>query len=453
MMRKQYEQFFGQRRFQKGAVLVASLMFMTTMSLLGINGAKQNVVQSRMADNYRTGIEALNNAESALSDALATINAGDLEEDGFTNELDPDGDGNLDDRFSLQFTDEDTQTYYNLVMVDDDDGDGDPTVDSNDTVLLIAQGTTASGTVRTIQSAVGDPVSGPFDVDKAILTEESLEVTGNPTHYGTLQDIHSNSDVDISGSVQTDGLVSASGTVTGTPDGDGATLSGAPSVAIPHIDPADFEQYADYIFESDGKVYDSDGFFVGDADGVDWNGWKFNGDRWTTVAEQPLGGDLYFKGEHGNADIAGNPGKKIDPWIVTILAEGYIEITGTPFIENYMDSDDPLGFQSILFMAGTDLFINGNYDQVPTFQGVLAAGEQIDVKGNVDIHGSLIAGGQGDSGNLVTNNTVSGNAKITFDGLYTPWEDNRSGVVTRLFWLQRTLAEGAGDFTVVVEEG
>ena len=48
-----------------------------------------------MANNYRAGIEALNNAESGIETALNLINANDLHLNGYTDELDPNGDGDL----------------------------------------------------------------------------------------------------------------------------------------------------------------------------------------------------------------------------------------------------------------------------------------------------------------------------------------------------------------------
>ena len=82
-----------------------------------------------MASNYRFSIEAMNNAETGFRSALDQINAQDLNLNGYDDELDPNGDGVFDDRFSLTLADAANNVFYNVVMVDDNDGDGDLSVD------------------------------------------------------------------------------------------------------------------------------------------------------------------------------------------------------------------------------------------------------------------------------------------------------------------------------------
>ena len=48
-------------RTQKGAALVVGLLMVTVLSIVGVNAAKGNVAQQRMANNYRFSIEAMNN--------------------------------------------------------------------------------------------------------------------------------------------------------------------------------------------------------------------------------------------------------------------------------------------------------------------------------------------------------------------------------------------------------
>ena len=435
---------------QQGAALIVSLLIMSVMSILGINAVKKNVVQERMANSYRFGIESLNNAESGVEDALAQINANDLDDDGYTNELDPNGDGDVGDRFTMLLDDQANGVRYAVVMTDDDDGDGNPAVDSNDIVLLFAQGTGSNGTVRTVEIAIGRAAGGTWSSTKAILTNESLEISGNPNLKGTLTDIHSNKDVTLSGSTNTNGVVSASGSVSGSPGGGGSTASGAGKVHIPDAKPSDFEQYVDYVFESNGRIYDGDGNFVANADGNEYKGWKFGGDKWTVEKENPselLGGDLYFKGEYGNVSFGKSPGSNGNKYYVSILADGYLEISGNPYFANYKDPNDPEGFQNLLFMTGTDLKINGNYNSDQKLQGILYAREQIDISGNPNIHGSIIAAGLANKGDMAKDgNHISGNPNITYDGLASPFLQPGLADVTRLYWRQLPLAAGAGIF-------
>ena len=442
----------GGRGAQKGAALVIGLLVTTVMSLVAVNASKRTVVQQRMANNYRFSIEAMNNADSGSLIAFNQINDQGLVLNGFDDELDLDGNGVLDDRYSLTVSDPNTNMFFNVVIVDDDDGDGNPSVDSNGIVLLLSQGISDVGSTRTTEMRISDTSGGegvPFALDKAILTEDSLNIVGDPTQAGSLQDIHSNRDVNIVGSVSTDGTVSAVGTVDII--GNAATIdtvSGAARVDVPHVDPGAYAAYADYVFDSDGKVYDADGNVVGDAAGRGWGGWTLRGDEWVTTGNGVIGGMLYFKGGKGNVRVTGSPGSTSHPWEVSILADGYITIQGTPIIGNYMNPEDPPEVQAILFLSGADIQINGNASQ--TFVGIIAAREQIDISGNATVEGSIIAADEANKSDLVTANVISGNMTVSYDGglslLSDPeWGD---GISVILSWRDRDIARNSGAFAV-----
>jgi hypothetical protein len=439
---------------QQGAALVISLVIMTVMSILGITAVKKNVVQERMANSYRFGIESLNNAESAITDAMAIVNANDLHVDGYDNELDPNGDGDVSDTWTMTLADPNNGVFYELIMLDDDDGDGNPAVDSNDIVRFMAQGVSSNGTVRTVEVAVGTGAGSSFSLETAILTEEDLVLDGNPNLMGSIKDIHSNGDITITATITTAGQVSASGTITGAGNinGGGTSLEGAPQVAIPDINPADFEKYVDYKLMSDGKVYDGDDNFLADADGAAYGGFVFDSAAgvWGVVARVVVGnlltGDLYFMGDKGNLSFDESPGSNGNKWSVSIMTDGYLDISGNPYFSNYKDPADPVGFQNILFLSKTDISISGNYNQDNDIQGIIAAREQIDISGNPNVSGSIIAGGQDSTSNFVTENSITGNPNVVFDGLLTPWEDPAPGDVVRLYWHQLNMAEGAGEF-------
>jgi len=210
--------------------------------------------------------------------------------------------------------------------------------------------------------------------------------------------------------VKSSGDITASGDVnttsSGTTDGSGAT-----EIKLPLIDPSVYAEYADFTFASDGNVYDANGKFVGNDS---YSGWVFNGAKWRTVGSTVEGGLLYFEGDAGNVDISSNVGSKGSPWSVSILADGWIDINGTPIIENYKNPANPEAVQQILFMAGTDIKILGNTNQI--FIGVIAAGEQFNLSGTVNIHGAIIAADQSNTSDHVTDNYLSGTANITNDG-------------------------------------
>ncbi len=439
---------------QKGAALIVGLLLITVLTIVAVSAAKGNVGQQRMANNYRFSIEAMNNAEIGFMSMLSAINDQELSKNGFDDELDPNGDGDLSDRFSVNGADDDRNIFFNVVMVDDDDGDGDPSSDSNGIVRLMSQGMSNVGSTRTVdvRIAAAVAVSDPISLESAILTEGSLSISGNPEQFGANQDIHSNGDVDISGNPVTGGNVSAGGSVTGTPEGGGTTESGAAYVEIPHIEPGLYAEYADYIFHSDGDIYDADGSFVVNADGVPWNGWKFDGSKWTTDGPDVLGGMLYFTGEKGDVVVGSNPGTEDDPWEISILADGYIEISGNPTLTNYINPDDPPEIQSIMLMSGSDIKINGNPNQ--SYNGIVAAAEQIDVSGNPLVEGALIAGDQSNESDLVEENSLSGNMMLTYNGgLMFPWvPGGGDGTAIVLSWRDRQIARGTDVFAPVAHD-
>ncbi len=441
------------RNRQKGTVLVVGLLIIMVLTMVAVNASKRTVVQERMANNYRFSIEAMNNAETGSFTALNLLNDQNLSLNGFDDELDLNGDGDFDDRFSLSFADADSNVFFNVVLVDDDDGDGNPSVDSNGIVLLMSQGISSFGSTRTTEVRISDAAGavGAIPLDKAILAQESITFSGDSEYYGSNQNIHSNADIyQAEHPIITSGHMSAVGTVYGVPQGGGTTESGTSLVEIPQIDPAMFADYADYIFESDGKIYDADGDLVADADGNAYQGWKFGGDKWTTEGTNVLGGMLYFRGEHANVSVASAPGTAIDPWLISILADGWIELSGNPIVANYMDPDDPPAVQAIMFMSGSDIKINGNANQ--RFNGIIAAREQFHISGNPVIEGALISSGESNDSDLVVENSISGVMQMTYDGGLSLFLDDGAadGISVVLSWRDREIARDTGVFNLEV---
>ncbi len=438
------------RGAQKGAALVVGLLLITVLTIVSVSAAQSNVTQQRLANNYRFSIEAMNNAEFGFISVLNLINDQKLSVGGFDDELDLNGDGILDDSLRFEVADPDRNLFFQVVVVDDDDGDGNPAVDSNGIVRLMSQGISSIGSTRTIdvRIAAALEVGGGISIDRAILAEESITISGNPEQFGSNQDIHSNADIIISGNPTTAGTVSAVGSVevSGNPAGGVNIESGAGRVDLPQFEPGMFAEYADYIFDSDGRIYDAfDNLVAND----EYNGWKFSGDKWTTEGIDVLGGMLYFRGMHGNVVVASAPGSKNDPWLISILADGWIEIAGNPTFDNYMNPDDPPAVQALLFVSGADIKINGNPSQ--TYHGIIAAKEQFDISGNPNFEGVLIAAGESNDSDLVVENTVSGNMRMTYDGGFSFPSIDGDGDATAivLSWRDQDVARDSGVFAAV----
>jgi hypothetical protein len=207
------------------------------------------------------------------------------------------------------------------------------------------------------------------------------------------------------------------------------------------VNPADFRSLADYILRGDGKVFQRSGGIeteIYDAAGPGgdvWPGnssnswqwsdksgasrrWVFSGSNVHSSLENKA---FYFEKVAGtnwtNVTMSGSPptGPPGTPaWKVTVIAQGYIDISGNP---NIRAAD---GKQNLLFVAGSDIKIGGTLNSTYVGGAVLAAHEQIGIGGNATITGLLLAENASHLETLVTATSVSGNPNITYNGLPTP---------------------------------
>jgi hypothetical protein len=167
-----------------------------------------------------------------------------------------------------------------------------------------------------------------------------------------------------------------------------------------------------------------------------WNGWSFNTGTWTLSGTViPTDGTLYIE---GHAKITGNSGVQGHPWVTTLIATGDIEISGTPIMRPPALGDssqgNPLfraGTENLLLIAGKDLKIVGNAQQ--SFEGIMAAHEQLEVTGNPTLKGFMLAENATTVSNTVINDRVNGDMSLTYNGnLKNPLK----GDIQMLSWRQ-----------------
>ena len=402
---------------EKGAALITGLVMLLVMTVLGVAAMTSTITQEQLAGNYKRGLEAFHNSETGISDSLSQLNTIGVPVGGF--------DAMLAMPTYLSLSDVDANIFYSTRALDNDDGDADTAVDSDGEILLESRG--SSGTaLRLIRVRISLNPAG-WGSNHAILTGESLLISGNPTVIGTNNAIHSNGNIMLSGTTSA-GAVSASGTVSvpGSDENLGSITSGAADAGIPEINPADFRDAADFILGSDGRVRDQAGVILNPG-GDPWNGWDWGVDKWTKSDSSVVDGTYYIE---SNAVLSGNPGEgAAEPWHATIIAEGSIEISGNPVIATAGAAES--GIDNLLFVAGGDLKINGNANQ--SFEGVMAAHEQIDISGNPNLDGFIIAEGASDVHDYVDMNSISGDMQLTYDGLNTPFQDPL-GEIVALSW-------------------
>ncbi len=306
-------------------------------------------------------------------------------------------DGNVYDEVAFNGS-----TYY-IRAYDNDDGDGDPTTDADNLIMVSAVGV-VDGNTSTVEATIYSPPG----VVNAVTTNGNLNISNHSDILGDCSDIHANGDLDITGGVTMDGI----GTATGTYQYAGSTVStGDHDIDVPFLDPTQYEQYADYKLAADSNVYDANGNFVSSSP---WNGWNHSGSKWSLSDDFPADVSLYVEGD---VQISNNP---TGPWAVTIIATGYIDVSsGNGEFINKKNPSDPEEIQNIFMLAGTDLKFKGN--NIHTIEGLFYAKEQIDMSGDTRIEGAVMAYNGSASESLVTANKIRDDVAITYGcGLVVP---------------------------------
>ncbi len=271
-----------------------------------------------------------------------------------------------------------------------------------------------------------------FNPDCALTVQTYVDIpaTGQPNLQGDQNCIHSNDYVNIAGSggalgeVRAVNAVGVAGNISGM---GGTSMPSQPAVVLPVINPADFKSYADFVFETDGHIWE------GATDhGTSWIGWSRTStspDIWSKSDNAKSDAGLYYF--EGNVELSGTLGSSGSPWNVSFIASKAIQISSVCYFDNYHNPSPsiPDGVNNILLMAGGDLEYNGNPTQ--SVQGIIAAGEEININGNPNLEGYIIATNANNpdpSGfsNHIVNNALSGNFTLNHDSgttLTSPWEN------------------------------
>ena len=273
-----------------------------------------------------------------------------------------------------------------------------------------------------------------------IFAEERLSIEGDAYVFGPNQaSIHSNSNIDISGNPTVEGEVTASGdiNISGNPQGvDGepfAWTAQQPRMETPYVFPPAYKPVATHYFTADCDVHagwptTAANLLFDDVKlNGPWNGWICDYNRqWELPTDDALVGFIYVE---GNVKMNGSPGQNsVEPVTMSIVAEGYIEISGNPRLQPYYTGDfdaatraameaqlgesraDRLPFllrsSQVLFLAGNDLKFNGNAANT-LLVGVMAAHQEFSISGNPQLTGALIA----------ENGYYQAGQEVTFDRL------------------------------------
>ncbi|MEC7641430.1 MAG: hypothetical protein VYC17_04660 [Nitrospinota bacterium] len=409
---------------QDGIAMVAALLFLVVLALLSVVATNKSATDAKRTEVFKESKDVFYIADAGIEHAklaLKTANLDTVLAAGGILDLDGPGDA------TVSFN----NGSYSVVISDNDDGDSNTSNDSDDIVNITSTGTSAEGTTKVISAFVMQS-SSFWSPNGAILTDGDLDVSGNMTVTSNSGNggVHTNDDVSISGNPIIADNVSASDKANNGNVGEcsGNVVNGSCSAnqdeqTFPDVNPTDYEQYADYKLGSDGKVRNSSNTVIASVDGCCWNGWEWSSGQWVVPGSSFINGMFYVSGD---VKISGNPGETGELWKASIVTTGNIEISGNPGFENYENSNDPEGVQNLFLIAEKDIKLSGNFRQT-SIEGIIVAGEQIDVSGNPIVSGFILAedecdldvSGCTDSELVKEENSISGKMQLTNNGTTT----------------------------------
>lgn len=422
------------RKLQKGMSLPVALLLLIPLVMLGLTIAQRNNLEELMAASQRDAQQALMNAESGLAlagEVLTQVAAGSYASTADEILLDNGNiglNGHALAEGAVTVVVIDNENSAMVPYPTDPDFDCTPLQDSGyaedcvwetdaDNHLVAASSGTYRRGERVVQAVFELIMPDPAQANApplAIFAEEDLGISGNPFIWGPDANVHTNSDLDISGNPEIWGTVSASGqvNVSGDPvdeNGDPITYEeGAARITTPYVYPPAYKPVSTYYMTANCDIYD--GWPLSDHTRIaqdvksnpDWMGsWNCDyGKEWILNGDTPPSGFYYVE---GNVMISSNPGEGTDPVSMSVVAEGFIEVSGNPNLEPYygIDISDPevqaqigdrqnvLLSNEVLFYAGNDLKINGN--QTQQFTGLMAAHMEFDISGAPFLEGTLVA--------------------------------------------------------------
>jgi len=258
----------------------------------------------------------------------------------------------------------------------------------------------------------------PYRPTSAVVVGGSLQISGNAAINGTNGSVQANGPVTLTGSATVAGDVTSTGSIS-APGGSigGSSNPNSEETEIPSISPTAYSYLATHIFKTDGNVYNNLGVQIAVP-----TGWSYS--VGTPVSSAALGvwtktdndtattGVFFF--ENSAVNISGSPGSAASPWEVTMIATGYIDVSGTPSLK-----PNPSG-GGIALLSGEDLKMRGGAGNLYDV-GLYAAHEQISLKGTPTIKGTVLAEDYEDNCSLVSSTSevdvdISGNTEITYNG-------------------------------------
>jgi hypothetical protein len=435
MMSKNFKRQKGKGN-QRGAALVISIFGILLVTIIGFAFISTSLISRDVSQNSREQTEVYYISEAGLTHATKVITIAGQSQ--FNNILQAgDGISNTGDELSVLASIPSTGLGFGrgsyIIYVSDDasDTDGNPNADSNGRIVIKSVGNVQNGATVTTEAII------EISASPAILVNGRLRINGDPHILGTFGIVHANNTLDFDGNPCASRYFSSSSNIVDPSSsrsgvgcaGAGVNYPNQPILPTPTWDiRTDFLANSDYVLGAigtqAGKVYTGSGVLIHDATltGNKWTigssewSWDSGSHRWTHGGNTLPNGTFYSE---GNMEISDNFGTSTLPVTATFIAEGYISVSGNPYLRP--------DYQSFSLMAGTDLRISGNPAAgAQNFNGIHYAGHQIAFSGNPAINGIIIAANLADTNspfcgcNPVPLSSdymeISGNPTITYNG-------------------------------------
>lgn len=438
-------------RQDRGAALIGVILALLVVTIIGIGITMLGMVNVTMGTNERQSSEAFYLADAGIAQARrlfrarASSNLDTILQSG--NGLACDGDELAAPPPPPMTAADSIQTVANggqvfapagrfEVRVCDDHAtelaapadppnlpNANPNEDKNDRVRLVSTGFGRDNSMATIEMFItARPLPG-------ILVDGPARVNGNPKILGENGSIHANGTLDLPGTPCAEQYFSSSAAITGDGQGGAGCTNGqadyrpaSEPIEVPSLNPTDFIPLATYRMNAQTcAVTNAGGALLNDPATKKWGNWDCDpgGQRWVFGAGAGLLNGTYYS--TGNIGISGSPGSVAVPVSVTLISQGWVDISGNPnMVPNLVQ-----GGVSYNVVAGTDLKIAGN-PGVP-YSGVMYARDQIGFSGNPTLAAQVISDNQGDlpfpnpGTNLIVRQPggfieISGNATINSNG-------------------------------------
>lgn len=415
-------------RNDKGFITLATLITVSILVILGATFTSIVTLEMRNTARQVDRKQAFYIAEAGIArgwNVLKSTVNGLQSLDGIL--VGSDGEANTADDGILSFgaSEDFSDGSYSVKVIDNEDGDGNDNIDSDDIVII-----SSTGSIGDIEKTIKVRfVVLTFVLKQAVVAGGDFNISGNPCIHGSHGGVYTTANLTISGNadIAKDAAASGNVVVTGNPTIGGDILAGVPPVSIPSINPDFYKPEADYELRNNGDVFDvSNQQTISNPES--FNGWTYDENEWSFSSDEEVDGTYYVE---GNTKISGSPGTSTEPWNVTIICTDSIEISGTPQMQP--DVTD------LLLVAGGDIKITGNPDQL--YEGAILTHEQIHISGNVSLNGGIVVEDATDIHNVVTedengiDSTITGNVDITYDSILSPsFQKIYTGKLNRLSW-------------------